>query len=391
MHRAASRLSCTVLAGLWSVLPAGCGRRSGTPEPPAAAADVVPPAPSSEGSPGVRVREPFDPVGYTHTAAGIERVIAFATEREAALAAEGEVADAAGDEPFVAAVSPHDDYAYAAQVYIHVFPRIRARHVLLIGVAHHARDFPQSEGRLVFESFDAWHGPHGDVPISPLRADLLGALPADDVLVSDELHAGEHSLEALVPFLQNAVRDVAIVPVLVPYMPWERLVELAGKTADALADALRARGWAPGEDAAIVISSDAVHYGDRDWGGKNHAEFGTDGAAYDRAVARDLGLLRDDLEGPLSEARLEALYRALVQDDFHEYRITWCGRFSIPFGLIVLERTAAQLGRPNPQGVLLRYATTLDPGRGDPAVEGLGVTAPANLHHWVGFAALGWR
>jgi AmmeMemoRadiSam system protein B len=350
------------------------------------------PPPAGPAAGGSRVRQPFDPVGYTHTAEGIEAVIADARAREAELAAAGGTAGAVDDAtPFAGVIAPHDDYLYAAQVYVHILGHVRARHVVLFGVAHHARDFPETEGKLVFDSFDAWHGPYGDVPISPLRRELFEALPDGDKLVSDEVQAGEHSLEALVPFLQHEVRDVALVPILVPYMSWERLVALAGKTADALAESLRGHGWSLGTDVAIVISSDAVHYGDRDWGGRNHDEFGVNGAAYDQAVARDLALIDQDLVGEIGQPRLEALYRALVQDDFHEYRITWCGRFSIPFGLTVLARTASALGRPVPQGVLLRYGTTLDPGRSDPGVPSLGVTAPANLHHWVGFAALGYR
>jgi len=116
-----------------------------------------------------------------------------------------------------------------------------------------------------------------------------------------------------------------------------------------------------------------------------------DRSGYEQAGARDHALIERHLLGPISLRRLEGLYHALVKEDFHEYRITWCGRFSIPFGLALLRQTAERLGQPRPGGVLLRYGTTLDPGRSDPGVEGLGVTAPAHLRHWVGFAAVGYR
>jgi AmmeMemoRadiSam system protein B len=338
------------------------------------------------------VRQPFDRVGYTHTADGIARVIEHAREAEAPALAEN--ARRLGlDErtAFVAAIAPHDDHLYAERVCIHSLPFVRARHVVLIGVAHRARQFPQSEGKLVFDSFDAWHGPYGPVGVSPLRAALLSRLPPDDVLVSSKMHAGEHSLEGLVPFLQHHRRDVEIVPILVPYMRWERLAELAARTASALAGILRERRLSLGEDVALLISSDSVHYGDEGWGGRRFADFGTDGAAYDRAVARDVGLVDDYLTGPIRPHRVEAFYRSVVADDCHEYRITWCGRFSIPFGLAALSGLCAALGRPGPRGDLLRYGTTLDPGRSDLRVEGLGVTAPANLHHWVGFVSVGYR
>jgi AmmeMemoRadiSam system protein B len=341
---------------------------------------------------GDDVRQPKDRVGFTHTSEGIARVVALAEKREAAeLEAVRKRLGLNERTRLLAAVSPHDDYQYAQQVYVHVYPYLRARHVVLIGVAHRARNFPASEGKLVFDAFKAWHGPHANAPVSPLRDDLLGALAPGDVLVSNAMHAGEHSLEAMVPFLQHYNRGAAILPVLVPYMTWERLETLAGNLGKALAGILKARHLRLGEDVALLISSDSVHYGDRDWGGRDFADFGTTGAGYDRAVARDLGLIRDHLTGPIAPRRVEGFYRKVVADDCHEYRITWCGRFSVPFGLVALSALCKALGRPAPEGSLLRYGTTLDPGRCDPKVEGLGVTAPANLHHWVGFCSIAYR
>lgn len=339
------------------------------------------PAPGRAGG----VRAPFDTVGYAHTAEAIETVVRGARE------AEGERLAPPGETPWLAAIAPHDDWVYAARVYVHAFTDLRAGHVVLVGVAHHARDFPESEGRLVFDSFEAWHGPYGDVPISPLREDLLAALPPEDVLVSDALHAGEHSLEGLVPFLQHVRRDAAIVPILVPFAAFDRIAELADRAGRALAEATERRGLAPGADVAILISSDAVHYGDEGWGGRAFADFGVDGAAYDAAVARDLALIADHLAGPVEIEKLRAFSAAVVADDVHEYRIPWCGRFSVPFGLALLRAFASARGLPAPSGVLLRYGTTLDPGRTDWPVPGLGATAPASLRHWVGFAAIGYR
>lgn len=340
-----------------------------------------------------RVRQPVDQVGYTHSAAGIERVIASALEAERQrIADNGRLHGVGPDDRFVAGISPHDDYQYAQQVYVHLFPHIRAPHVIAIGVAHKARDFPDVEGKLVFDAFDAWHGPYGDVPISPLRQDLLAALAATgDAVVDDELQTVEHSVEGLVPFLQHFDREVAIVPILVPYMSFERLAQLADRTAGHLRAAMDRRGLVLGRDVAILISSDSVHYGDEGWGDKDFADLGVDQAAYDRAVERDLTLIRDHLEGPPRLEELERLYRALVREDFHEYRIAWCGRFSVPFGVALLAALQPTTGLPEHRGVLLRYGTTLDPGRHDPGVEGLGVTAPASLRHWVGFASIGYR
>jgi MEMO1 family protein len=343
-----------------------------------------------DGSSGRRgpVRAPFDHTGYAHERAGFEQMLAKAVALEGAVSA----VDRGGVEaPFTAVVAPHDDYVYSARVMLHAFSRVRAPVVVLFGVAHHAKDHEEVEGKLVFDAFGAWHGPYGDVPVSPLREELMAALGKDGALASDALHAGEHSLEGLVPFLQNEVRGVEIVPVLVPYMSLARLEELAARTGKALAESMRRRSWKLGEDVAVVISSDGVHYGDEGWNGKRFDDFGTSGAGYDEAVARDRALIRDHLEGAVGRDRIARLYGALVKEDFHEYRVSWCGRFSVPFGLDALLAASEALGAPAPRGELLRYGTTLDPGAADFGVPGLGPTAPANLHHWVGFFSMGFE
>ncbi len=292
--------------------------------------------------------------------------------------------------PFVAAVCPHDDHLYAGHVYLHAIAGIRAPRVLMIGVFHAARLW-NLEGKLVFDRYVAWHAPLGPVRVDPLREELLAALPEDDVVVDDGMHDREHSLEAIVPFLQwYGGNDVTIVPVLVPYVTWDRLEELADHLAHALAETIRRHGWALGKDVAIVISSDAVHYGP-DF---HHAPFGEDAAAHERAAARDRDLAERYLSGPLAAERLRGLFEALVDPvDVRRYRIPWCGRFSVPFGLELTRRTAARLGLPVPVGRVLRYGTSLT--EAEPRVprevrdEGLGCTAPSNFHHFVGYLALG--
>ena len=88
---------------------------------------------------------------------------------------------------------------------------------------------------------------------------------------------------------------------------------------------------------------------------------------------------------------MEALYRNLVHpDDTRRYRVPWCGRFSIPLGMEVLRKLAAETGTPLPTGHALRYGTSLS--EPELAVSratreaGLGYTAPSNFHHWVGYA-----
>jgi AmmeMemoRadiSam system protein B len=259
-----------------------------------------------------------------------------------------------------------------------------------VGVFHAARLWNLHDV-VVFDDFDAWHGPWGPVKVDDLRQDVINALDDGSYVVDNAMHCREHSLEAIVPFLQQRNRDVTIVPVLVPYMGWDRIDHLTSEMSAALTDIMKDRGWRLGRDIAIVISSDAIHYGE-DF---DHAPFGSDGEAHAVAVARDKRLVRDHLEGALDPVRLESLLEDLVDpEDLRRYRIPWCGRFSVPFGLELLRKVSLATTGETPRGSLLNYGTSVSqpelPVNPSTREAGLGYTAPSNFHHWVGYAAIGY-
>jgi AmmeMemoRadiSam system protein B len=281
-------------------------------------------------------------------------------------------------------IAPHDDYLYAGRIDREIFPLVTARTVVLVGVFHGYRRFGIRD-RLVFDPYAAWRTPDGNVPVSPLRQEILAKLPAGDFVQDAAAHDSEHSVEAAVYWLRHARPDLEIVPILVPAAGFERLDELAGRLAAALAGACKTRGLALGKDVAIVISADAVHYG-ADF---RHVPYGEGGIeAYERAVRRDESILRS-LDGPLSRERTRKLFATFVDPERpDDYRLTWCGRFSIPFGLLLLEKTAAFLDAPRPVGRPVAYATSV--GLPELPVRDLGLdrTAPANLYHFVGLPAV---
>ena len=367
-----------------AVVAAGAGvglAAAAGPERPPTRAEVE--AEMGLRSEGDLVRGQLDTIGFPVSGEQAEDVVS------AAVRLEGLAAGGLG-EPLAGGVCPHDDHLYAGRVYGHLTQGIAAPRVLLVGVFHKAREW-QLIDRVVFDGFQAWHGPWGPVAVDPLREELIAGLAASSYTVDNAMHCREHSLEAIVPFLQWTQRDVTIVPILIPYMGWDRIDALTAELARALSGSLARHGWRLGRDLAIIISSDAVHYGD-DF---DHAPFGTDAEGYQRAVARDVDLARAHLEGPLAADRLAGLLGELVDvNDVKQYRIPWCGRFSIPFGLELLRKTAALSGAGVPRGTLLRYGTSLSepelPVSRATRDAGLGKTAPSNLHHWVGYAAVGY-
>ena len=148
-----------------------------------------------------------------------------------------------------------------------------------------------------------------------------------------------------------------------------------------------------GHDICLISSADAIHYGDAGWGGSNFAEYGTDSNGYEKAVARDLDLANNLLGGEVEPGKLEEfLYRCVDRHDVTKYTITWCGRFSIPFGLNVASRLTGALESRALTGTLLDYGTSVSEASLDVKdLGGLGVTAPNNLHHFVGYAAIGYQ
>ena len=285
--------------------------------------------------------------------------------------------------PGVAAViAPHDDFMFAGRIYRRAIPLLTARTVVLIGVFHGYRRFAEHD-RVVFDAYRSWTAPDGPVPVSPLREALLARLPPEDWVQSDVAHDAEHSLEAIVAWLRHVDSNLEIVPIIVPAARFERLEQIAGHLGRALADEMKARGWTLGRDVAIAISTDGIHYGP-DF---KQTLFGAGGVtAYQKATAKDKGLLTGPLRGALSVPRIRTLYSTFVDPDHpDDYRWTWCGRFSVPFGLLTLEEltrgSGGVIGHP------LAYGTSISAPELPLRDAGMGTTAPSNLYHFVGYPA----
>jgi AmmeMemoRadiSam system protein B len=329
------------------------------------------------------IRQPVDTVGFAVSAAQMDAIA------ERIDATDGVRRSAS---TWRVAICPHDDYAYVGGLYPAVLDGVRARTVVIVGVAHKARTLGL-ENDLLFESFAAWSEPYGPVPVSPLRERIRRMLPDGVSRVHDEMHELEHSIEAIVPFLQRGRSDLEIIPVLVPAMSFERMRVVARALATALAGVMKDDDLTWGDDLAVVISNDAVHYGDEGWGGRDFARFGVDDRGYDEAIAYERRIIDECLLGePTTESIRAFTEHTVDRDDHREYRWTWCGRYSVPFGLLMASVLAGALGAPPLDGELIGYGTSID-GRAHVPVEdlGMGVTAPAHLRHWVGYASIGYR
>ncbi|RKY86550.1 AmmeMemoRadiSam system protein B [candidate division KSB1 bacterium] len=291
----------------------------------------------------------------------------------------------------IAGVSPHDDYIISGRVYTNVIRFIKAKTIVLIGNSHWSQTFGVHD-KLIFGNFKNWTGPYSPVKVSPLRDEIIKILPEESFIVKNKIIETEHSLEALIPFLQYYNKNFEIIPILIPVMTWESMNKLGRELSSAFKNIITGKNLKLGTDIAFLISTDGVHYGDYGWSYYGYYPFGTDAEGYIKATKQDHELIADFLTGQLKSEKIHKFFSKCVnQKNVYEYKITWCGRFSVSFGLNFLSILMKDLNRKPLNGFLLRYGTSIAFPTLPVEKFGLGLTGPTNLHHFVSHVAIGYK
>jgi AmmeMemoRadiSam system protein B len=144
-----------------------------------------------------------------------------------------------------AIIAPHAGYVYSGAVAGYAFSRLRAeketiRRVVLLGPPHR---WPVSG--LALPEASAFETPLGVVPVDE---ELVGRVRGmSQISVSAAAHAPEHCLEVELPFLQEALGEFSILPLLVGTEVPQEVVEVLDRV------------WG-GRETRIVVSSDLSHY-----------------------------------------------------------------------------------------------------------------------------------
>lgn len=292
---------------------------------------------------------------------------------------------------YKAAISPHDDYGYIGGLYYKTLSGIKAHTIVLVGVAHRARNF-ELQDKIIFGSFDAWDAPQGPIKVSPLRNQLLKNLNQETYVVHDSMMQLEHSLEAITPFLQKMNPEVEIIPLLVPYNTFEAMDTFSTDLAQGLHSLMEAQDLSYGDDVAIVISNDAIHYGSTGWGSDTLAPFGTDSLGTSKARQKDLDLINNVLKGDLSTEKIKAFNElTIMPDDYKAYQWTWCGRYSTPFGLLTANKLNMLTYNQPLKGTFIDWRSSIHNSHIDVSDIGMGHTAPASNTHWVAYVGMGYE
>jgi len=145
-----------------------------------------------------------------------------------------------------AIVAPHAGYAYSGQVAGEAFASIKGKDyktVWLLGPSHQV-----SFAGVSVSNYTHYQTPLGEVKISEIKEKLLAEKNFKN---NNDAHQKEHALEVELPFLQQALNNFEIVPMIFGNQTsLEQIKEIAASLKKYY-----------DEETLIVVSSDFIHYG----------------------------------------------------------------------------------------------------------------------------------
>ncbi len=149
----------------------------------------------------------------------------------------------------VALIAPHAGYRYSAPVAAAAYRCLKGhnyKRVIVLAFSH--RNAGRYSGVDVPAELRAYKTPLGEVPID---REVCDALLNDEVFASHPgIDRGEHSLELQLPFLQRALGEFRLVPLLVGQVSLQTHTQAAAALLPWLDD-----------ETLLVASSDFTHYG----------------------------------------------------------------------------------------------------------------------------------
>ena len=146
----------------------------------------------------------------------------------------------------VALVSPHAGYPYSGQIAGTAFKQVKGNmyDAVIVIAPSHSEFF---RGASVYDE-GGYETPLGIVPVDEALAKAI--VEGDDIITSSMAgHRGEHSLEVQLPFLQEALDDLKIVPIVMA----DRSFSVCEKIAHSITRATK------GKKVLLVASSDLYH------------------------------------------------------------------------------------------------------------------------------------
>ncbi|HCY77902.1 MAG TPA: AmmeMemoRadiSam system protein B [Ignavibacteriales bacterium] len=329
---------------------------------------------------GENVRPIRDSIGFCWSATEMNNFIDFLSKQIPMVEDESQ--------NLFAAISVHDDYLYAGNVYYPLYKNIKAKEVVIFGVTHGSvtKEMGPLSDIIILDEYQKWRGPYKDVEISPLREIIKSKLSKNYFIVSDKAQSIEHSIEALIPFLQYYNRDIKITPIMVTRMPLERMDDLSTRLSKIIIDYTKSNKLELGKDIFFLISNDANHYGE-DF---NNAVYGLDSTAHFLATENDKKIINNDLVGLITENKILETAKDILPDSANRNVPLWCGRYPIIFGLMTISKIVDDLVDSHFYGKLFKYSDTFTEKVLPVKNTSMGLTAVFSYRHWCGWFTSGF-
>lgn len=326
------------------------------------------------------IRPIQDSIGFCWDAYEMDNLIEFLSEQNPDTKKDSQ--------NLFAAISVHDDYLYAGNIYYPLYKNIKTKEVVIFGVTHGSvkKEMGTLSNILIMDEFSKWRGPYKDVEISPLREIIKSKLSDDYFIVSNKAHSFEHSIEALIPFIQYYNRDIKITPIMVTQMPMDRMQDLSSRLSEIIVDYVKSNNLELGKDIFFLISNDANHYG-IDF---NNYPYGLDANAHKTATENDRRIILNDLSGKVTNDKIIQTANDLWPDSTKKDIPLWCGRYPIVFGLLSILKVARSLDNQNMYGTLFKYSDTFTEKVLPIKSTSMGLTAVFSYKHWCGWFTEGF-
>lgn len=289
----------------------------------------------------------------------------------------------------VAAISPHDDYLYAGKVYAPLYKLIKTKEVVIFGVTHGAvrKEINDPQNVIMLDDFNQWKGAYENVNVSPLREKIKKELPQQYQMVNDKAQTLEHSIEALIPFIQHYNKDIKITPIMVTMMPFERMDSLSLMLSDIISNYIKENNLTIGKDVFFLISNDADHYGE-DF---KNSPYGLDDKAHLKAIETDMLFAHNHFDGEINREKIVGVTTILWPEASRNKVVpNWCGRYPIVLGLLTVTKIVHGLMGKSLEGKVLAYSDSWTNGVIPLKGTHMGITAPFSLKHWVGYLSAGF-
>lgn len=281
----------------------------------------------------------------------------------------------------IAGISPHDDFLYAGNVYYPLFSELNIKEVIIFGVTHGTvrKEIGDPQNILIFDNFSKWTGLNGQIEVSKLRKYIVNRLDTSYFIISNKAHIFEHSIEGMIPFLNYFNPKIKITPIMVTAMSFARTDEISNVLAEIISSYIKENNLVIGKDIFFLISADANHYGE-DF---NNVPYGVDSIAHQKGINYDKKIIDECLDGEITVTKINN-FMLKMKD------VVWCGKYSIPMGLMTALKVTNRLLDKSLKGKLFKYSDTYTEGVLPVLNNGMGITAPFSLKHWVGFFSMGF-